>query len=283
MTTLAGRHEPTLDLLLERNRLLTKALEHHERGEYEASVLIVLSQIDGLVFDLTDPSYGFFHEGKDHHFEDDATVAGMPVFLRAVRKSVLRDPRPTSVSGAFQRGPIIHGRQLAFGTLTNSTKAFALLAGVVEWLKPKAHEKTERLQAEHEAKYTGSDERDPEGRRLDARGFSDTRDSLRWLAIREANEFRSTGRYRGDLEAMFPPSEIGMMKRRDAIRLTVSDDARSYWAWCRTDSELCFGIAATEGDATSSYYAAVGPPGAPGDDRQWVAELDGMLPDWRGD
>jgi len=283
MTPLAGRHQPTLDLLLERNRLLIKALDHHERGEYEASVLIVLSQIDGLVFDLTDPPYGFFYEGKDHNFEDEATVAGMPVFLRSARKAVLRDPRMTSLSGSFQRGPIVHGRQLAFGTLTNSTKAFAMLGGVVEWLKPKALEKTERLQLEHEAIYAGSGARDAEGRRLDARGFSDARSSLRWLAIREANEYRSGGRYRDDMNVMFPSSELGMMKRRDSIRLALADDGRSYWAWCPTDSAVCFGIAATEGDVMSSFYADVGPPRAPGEDPRWIAELDGRPPDWSGD
>jgi len=30
------------------------------------------------------------------------------------------------------------GRQLAYGTEVNSTKAFALLSGVIDWLKPKA-------------------------------------------------------------------------------------------------------------------------------------------------
>jgi hypothetical protein len=32
----------------------------------------------------------------------------------------------------------MHGRYVAFGTETNSTKAFALLAGLLEWLKPRA-------------------------------------------------------------------------------------------------------------------------------------------------
>jgi hypothetical protein len=283
MVPLAGRHEGTLDLLLERNRLLAKALDYHERGDYEASVLIVLSEIDGLVFDLTDPAYGFFLDSKDHNFEDDATVAGMPVFLRAARKAILRDPKTTSMSGAFQRGPIVHGRQLAFGTLTNSTKAFALLGGVVEWLKPKAHAKTERLQQEHEAKYAGSDERDGSGRRLDARGFADTRDSLRWLAIRETNEYRSTGYYRDDLEAMFPSPDLGMMKRRDAIRLNVAADGRSYWAWAKTDSDFCFGIAAAEGEPTNSYYADVGPPHPPSVDDKWMAEVGKLPPDWSDD
>jgi hypothetical protein len=55
LTTLGGSHEPTLDLLLVRNRLLDKAFEHHNRGDFEAAVLIVLSQIDGITFDFCCP------------------------------------------------------------------------------------------------------------------------------------------------------------------------------------------------------------------------------------
>jgi hypothetical protein len=40
----------------------------------------------------------------------------------------------------------MHGRQLAYGTEVNSTKAFALLSGVIDWLKPKAALLTERWQ-----------------------------------------------------------------------------------------------------------------------------------------
>jgi hypothetical protein len=118
---------------------------------------------------------------------------------------------------------------------------------------------------------------------LDARGFADTRDSLRWLAIRETNEYRSTGYYRDDLEAMFPSPDLGMMKRRDAIRLNVAADGRSYWAWAKTDSDFCFGIAAAEGEPTNSYYADVGPPHPPSVDDKWMAEVGKLPPDWSDD
>jgi hypothetical protein len=136
MTILAGKNDAVLDVLHERNRLLYKALDHHFRGDYEASVLIVLTQIDGLPYDFTEPPYGFFFDARADAFVDDHTVSGLPSVLRAVWKSVIQDPRETSLSGVFQRSPIIHGRQLAFGTETNSVKAFALLAGVIDWLKP---------------------------------------------------------------------------------------------------------------------------------------------------
>lgn len=150
LIALAGRHEPTRDLLLIRNRLLDKALGHHKRGEYEASVLLVLTQIDGITWQFTEPRHGFFFKAKPDNFLDEATIAGMPEVLRAVYRFVIQDPRDTSVSDAFHRSPIIHGRQLAFGTEVNSTKAFALLAGVIDWLTPKAALLTERWRSEGE-------------------------------------------------------------------------------------------------------------------------------------
>lgn len=68
LTTLAGRHEATLDLLLERNRLMHKALDHHKAGEYEASTMLVLSQVDGLTLDFTEGKFGFFWHGNPQHF-----------------------------------------------------------------------------------------------------------------------------------------------------------------------------------------------------------------------
>jgi hypothetical protein len=161
LTTLAGRHEATLDLLLERNRLMHRALDHHRAGEYEASTMLVLSQVDGLTLDFTEGKFGFFWKGSPQDFIDEATVVGMPDFLARVFLAVNQPDNTTSLSTAFRRKPIMHGRYLAFGTETNSTKAFALMAGVLEWLKPRAVVLTERWQAEHEAKWAGSKERVP--------------------------------------------------------------------------------------------------------------------------
>ena len=116
---------------------MVKALEHHEHGDYEASALIVLSQVDGLTFDFTENAYGFFYHAQDHFFEDDRTLAGMPEFLKVVRHAVNQGDDESSLSTAFRRHPILHGRYPAFGTETNSTKAFALLAGVSTGSSPR--------------------------------------------------------------------------------------------------------------------------------------------------
>lgn len=278
---LAGRHSATLDMLVASKRLLDTALAHHDRGEYEASTMNVLAQVDGLTVEFT--GHGFFYRGKDHFFEDDHTLAGMPDFLQRVRKAVNRDTKKPTYSTAFRRHPIFHGRSLVFGTDVNSTKAFALLASVLEWLKPKALEVTERRQAEHEARYAGSDERDGDGKRLDRRGFMETRESLRWLSIRETTEYRNHGRYNAALNGMFPVEGIGMMKRRNGTTLTVAPDGQSYWAWCQSDTPVCFGIGARDGEVTSYRSVDVGPPGALGEDPRWVHEFDDWPPDWSGD
>lgn len=280
LPTLGGRHEPTRELLLKRSMLLRKALDHHEKGHYEASVLMVLTQIDGLTYDLTDDKHGFF-SAKGHEFLDDATVAGLPENLRVVWKSVVPDVRRTGSSGAFKRNAILHGRELGYGTKTNSTKAFALLVAVLEWLKPKALELTEARQLADEARWAGSTERDKNGRWRDARGFSRARDCLWMLRTRESSEFRQNGRYRDDLEAMFPVSRPGLMEPRDQVEITIMPDAQTYWAWLKTDSDFYFGVAAS-GGKPDLLYADVGPPGPPGEDVRWISELDGPSPDWNG-
>jgi hypothetical protein len=151
LTTLAGHHEPTLETLLARKRLLDIALAHHDRGEFEASTMIVLSQVDGLTLDFTEGRHGFFYHGSDQLFVDEATVAGMPDFLATVYRAINRSDDTTSSSTAFRRHPIMHGRYFAFGSATNSTKAFALLSGVLEWLRPKAFVLTEKWQKTLEA------------------------------------------------------------------------------------------------------------------------------------
>jgi hypothetical protein len=147
MTTLAGRHEPTRDLLLARDRLVRRAFEHHAAGDYEASVMILLAQIDGLVLEFTNEKFGFFWRASSVVFVDDETVAGMELVLSRVWKAVSTPVHGSSQSSEFLRHGILHGRLLGFGTRVNSTKAFALLGGVIEYLGLLAKVETDRRQS----------------------------------------------------------------------------------------------------------------------------------------
>jgi hypothetical protein len=282
MTTLAGRHEPTRDLLLARDRIVRRALDHHSAGEYEASVSLLLAQIDGIVLDFTNNEFGFFFKVKPERLVDDETAVGMEIVLRRVAEAVNRPVYESSESEEFLRKGILHGRLLGFGTLTNSTKAVALLGGVIEYLKPVARDETERRQVADEARWAGSDEVDAEGRRMDRRGFVETRDSLRWLAIRENNEHQHHGVYRGDLLGMFPNGvKFGQVARRDAITLAVAEDGQSWWAWAKTESDFCFGIAGSDGEVPNRYYAGIERPQSPAEDDRWTDHLH-EPPDWEG-
>ena len=73
------------------------------------------------------------------------------------------------------------------------------------------------------------------------------------------------------------------MQRANRTRLTVAPDGHSYWAWCPSDTDVCFGIAGRDGEGTESKYADVGPPSAPGEDPRWVGPFDDAPADWSGD
>lgn len=50
-----------------------KALDHHKSGEYEASMMLVLSQVDGPTLDFTEGKFGFFWHGNPQHFTTRAS------------------------------------------------------------------------------------------------------------------------------------------------------------------------------------------------------------------
>jgi hypothetical protein len=121
-----------------RRDLLEQAVDHHERGEYSASILIVFTQIDGLAFDVRGRGKGAFQGATADTFLDDVTVAGLPDNLRTVWKIMTGHQGTSTASGVLSRHAILHGREVAYATKANSTKAFALLRSIIEWLQPQA-------------------------------------------------------------------------------------------------------------------------------------------------
>lgn len=138
MFTLHDHSDAQIEQMLARQKLLHEAVEHHQRGQYAASILIVLTQIDGLAFDYLDESgrLGVFGGTTGAGaFVDEVTVAGMSDNLRAAWRTFIRTRHTTAMTGALERHPILHGRELAYATRVNSTKAFAFLGGLSEFLQ----------------------------------------------------------------------------------------------------------------------------------------------------
>jgi hypothetical protein len=133
------------ELCRARAELVEKALKHHQAGAYEASVPIVLAQIDGLVRDMTDGAYGFFSGLSDRgHLRDSTTLPGIDEGLEALQRYFGARQDITSSTGGASRHGILHGRELGYDTQMNSTKVLVLLLAVIEWAAPRAKGIAER-------------------------------------------------------------------------------------------------------------------------------------------
>lgn len=163
----SNSHYPFKQLLWDRVVLIEKAIEHHFAGAYEASIPIVLAQIDGMSIDVTGKS--FFSKKNNDPYMDDETLAGMEANLPVVRGVFSEDVRPSGHYGRVSRHGVMHGRDLAYATRANSTKAIVLVAALAEYLPKIADDVGARYRQDHENEVAGSTEVDEVGRLIDDR------------------------------------------------------------------------------------------------------------------
>src|SRR5258708_519138 len=186
----------------DRYTLVQKALMHHCNGAYEASVPIVLAQADGIVLDLTDKQ--LFSRRHAEALMDSETLAGLPEGLRLLVPLLAENQDQTTASGALRRHGILHGRELGYATLINSTKCFVLLLAVMDWAETPVQRLVETRRTERETKYSGSTERDDQGRWLDRRGFARAKKALEWLSLVQTGQLHQRAQYEPNL-SVFPP------------------------------------------------------------------------------
>lgn len=249
--------------------LVERAVEHHGAGRYDASVPILLAQTDGLMQDTVNKD--FFSKATDSRaFIDDETLAGLDGALSVARTWYSRDLRPSQISGGCSRHGVLHGRELGYATQTNSTKALALLAAVVDICRPKlAAQAGVRMEAQ-----AGSDKTDESGRRRDRRGFSEARALLSRLESALLQHLGPTG--------TFPPIEqIDWPTDLPLVVLELSADAQRWWAWTQAETGWVFGRA---GSLLESWFydGPVPPQHAPwaSDAEGWASIDDPPPPNW---
>jgi len=274
-------HKELHEISAQRWRLVKKALKHHENGDYEASVPIVLAQVDGICFDLTDSQGSFFSKRKGSHFTDTRTIAGMPEGLEHLRPFFSEDMRQSGATGKLSRHGILHGRELGYDTRINSTKVFVLLLGVMEWAQAKADDLVQRLQRERAERYAGSNETDESGRRRDRRGFDTVKRALLKLATEQTMRFQREGTYSDDLQdlAAWLPERL---PEQCSVTVKTSGDQRQFWAWGVTPSGYCLGVAGRDGRQEVWRYAGPRPPSGGSDSgADWRHPTeDPAHPDW---
>lgn len=276
-------HDELHSISMERWRLVEKALDHHRNGAYEASVLIVLAQADGICQDLVgskEDMQFFKRTSKKRYFADASTIAGMPYGLEHLRPLFSEEMKKSGATGKLTRHGILHGRELRYDTQMNSTKVLVLLAAVIEWAQANAREKVERLRREREARYAGSDATDEAGRRLDRRGFSEVKAALLALGNGETVLFQRHDGYtdaRGELAAWLMD-----LPEASGLAVDTSEDGRQFWAWGVTPTGFCFGIAGRDGSDAKWFYAGPAPPeGGLDSGADWRhAAADPAHPEW---
>jgi hypothetical protein len=260
--------------------IMREALENYAAGRYASAVMLTLSQIDGIVFDMTGKdARSFFASGaKAAHLRDEQTLAGHPSGLAVLARLFNKDRRQTSVEGDLRRHGIMHGRELEFGSKRNAIKTFVALFSVIEWARPIAETQTARLRSEREQRYAGSEETDEDGRRLDRRGFDRVQRALETIELYQHTRFDRAG-YARDARELEANDEFSSIT---GIEMTVSSGGQSFRAWAPTEGGIVFGVAGERGDQIGWRYQGSCPPpedvsGHPG----WRHLLeDEPHPDW---
>lgn len=163
----SNSHYPFKQVLWDRVTLIEKAIQHHFTGAYEASIPIILAQIDGMSRDLTGQS--FFSKANADPYLDDKTLAGIEENLPVVRRVFSVDVKESGSFGHVSRHGVLHGRDLGYATRVNSTKTIVLVAALAEYFPRVADDAGARLRGLHEEAVAGSKAVDDRGRQVDDR------------------------------------------------------------------------------------------------------------------
>lgn len=111
------------------------AAEDHFAGRFHASVPVVLSIMDGIAADVNPDNVGFF--GTDRHLTAWNSIAGHPSGLESL-SDVMSQSRMKTGDEPLRipyRHGILHGRDLGYANHLVSTKCFAALFAMADFVR----------------------------------------------------------------------------------------------------------------------------------------------------
>ncbi len=228
---------------------------------------------------LSSQIHDYFFKPRNPNLLDEETLAGHPLGLQALSKLMSKRVETTSATGELLRHGILHGRELAYDTHVNSTKAWAALFAVIDGVKKRAEVLNKAAAEARERRYAGSKELDEYGGRLDRRGFDEAKKLLFDISAYQFGSHKRRGRYAAGPKELDPS---GQLLDGKTFELGTSDDGQEYWAWVETPTGLVFGIAGRGGDHRVWQYQGEEPPaGGIDSEADWRhAATDEALPDW---
>lgn len=284
-----GGGDPDLEAVFrQRARLLGLAKDHHDSGRYDASVLSLQAQMEGVVIDVTGGKKFFTGQPRQKaDVVDPAHLVSIEASLAALQSAFGQGVNQTQATGGHSRHGLVHGRELTYDTRVNSAKYWSVLDSIVDWALPKARAEVERRCQEQQAANAGSQRVDAEGRRIDAREFRETRDMLRLLETSAMGWYDRASRFRDDLVGgVYGASDFQKrgLPAAHGMQQTVSADGQEVAYWRQTASGWVLGIAITrEGKRwIERLYAGPDvPSGGPRlDPEAWAEPFDTPV-DWQ--
>lgn len=218
-------HPPFKQALWRRAKLIEASIRHHRTGSYEASIPILFAQIEGLCFDAVNKP--FFSKVKGVPAVDDVTLAGLGANLEVARGFYVGGVNVRQSEGSLSRHGIMHGRELAYDTLVNSTKVLTLTLSAAEHWKP-AFDRVALLErAEHELAVAGIAGLDDDGRLIDDRQLPQVREGrykfegvyMKWILFGQ----------RGSFDARDELTRAARSSGLDEGRLHLAEDETGIW------------------------------------------------------
>lgn len=272
-------------LQYQRGNLIDQAVKCHELGYYSAAFLLTVAQIDGLTRDITGAT--FFSNSSNDPYLDDSTLAGIASNLPTVRKLFSESIEFTDFHGRVSRHGAAHGRDLSFGTKTNSTKALVLLGALVEYLEERAAKESGRRRKVREmeaSKLTGTDR---DGRLRDDRHL----DHLYFLAADLDNFIHSQVILPYAEPSTWPQKAYELIAQRALSRRYFTwggADSTSYWWYYHTPSghylgagSRRFGTGLPVDWRRWRWDSSEPPSAAPWNDERWIPyDGDVSTPNW---
>ena len=214
--------------------------------------------------------------------------------LLFVRLSFLNDGRKPSMRARAGmawglRGSLVdidQFRGLPAREAVQSTTAKAAYEAVRRFKSERAEDLAARAAARRNlVENAGRRGVDDDGKLLDRREFSETKEALRWLATCHMGWYRNEDqpeRYRPDLLEVLRDSRQFEFETDEPIVSKVRKDGQAWFAYRATPSGHVFGIGASGPPPSQWFYDAPTPPsGFPSEaSENWTDGLRGDRPEW---
>jgi hypothetical protein len=138
--TLCAHYESRLDEVQqklcknhpERERLIRSAFAAHRRGDFAASIPLLLAQADGICRDIT--GVQLYAQDKLKSLVNDAEPIALSILVALVDPAPITANRQArkGIRGILNRHAVMHGESTDYDTALNSSRAISLLV-FVEW------------------------------------------------------------------------------------------------------------------------------------------------------